>query len=193
MRVSHRSGSAQASVRCSGAKSFANATAASIPIALSTSTWSASTPSSSPLTSVAIAGSVLTRMARASAACSAWARRSAATQAAGTDPSVRTRISDGPAGISMATSPNTASLAAVTKALPGPKILSTRRTDSVPYAMAAIACAPPTAWTSVTPASPAAASTAGAICPSRCGGEHMTISSQPARRAGMASMRTDDG
>ena len=45
----------------------------------------------------------------------------------------------------MPTRPETSSFAAVTQRLPGPTILSTAGIVSVPYARAAIACAPPTA------------------------------------------------
>ncbi len=44
----------------------------------------------------------------------------------------------------MPTSPITSFFAAVTYALPGPVILSTRGMVAVPYASAATACAPPT-------------------------------------------------
>ena len=52
-------------------------------------------------------------------------------------------ISDGPATKSIAVSTETNFFAAATNAFPGPTILVTRDTDSVPYANAAIACAPP--------------------------------------------------
>ena len=58
--------------------------------------------------------------------------------------SASTQTSDGPATMSMPTSPDTICLAAATKALPGPVILSTRGMVSVPYASAATAWAPPT-------------------------------------------------
>ena len=54
--------------------------------------------------------------------------------------------------MSIPTWPNTARLAAATKRLPGPVILSTPGTVSVPYAKAATACAPPMVNTRVTPA-----------------------------------------
>ena len=55
-----------------------------------------------------------------------------------------TITSEGPAGMSMATAlPASICFAVVTYWLPGPKILSTLGTLSVPYAMAATACAPP--------------------------------------------------
>ena len=49
----------------------------------------------------------------------------------------------GPAGMSIATTDESCCLALVTNRLPGPNILSTRGMDGVPYAIAAIACAPP--------------------------------------------------
>ena len=107
-----------------------------------------------------------------------------------------TSTSDGPAGMSMAGppgSPATQDLAAVTQALPGPKILSTGRMLSVPSARAAMAWAPPTLNISDTPARRAAASTAGSALPSRRGGVHSTRLGQPAMRAGTASMMAADG
>ncbi len=64
--------------------------------------------------------------------CSAWLRRSAATCAGSAVSSATTMTSVGPAGMSMAQESRTSSLAAVTQALPGPTILSTRVIDSVP-------------------------------------------------------------
>src|SRR6185437_4419667 len=92
-----------------------------------------------------------------------------------------------------AASPATACLAAVTHALPGPKTLSTLGTDSVPYAIAAIACAPPTLNTDSMPQSLAATNTAGWARPSRVGGVQSTRRGQPAMRAGTASMTTAEG
>ncbi len=66
------------------------------------------------------------------------------------------RISLGPAGRSIATSLLTCIFAAVTKMFPGPTILSTLGTVSVPYAIAAIACTPPIRYMSVAPAMSAA-------------------------------------
>ena len=57
--------------------------------------------------------------------CSAWVMRSAATVATSAAASARTSPSDGPAGMSIPTSPTTSILAAVTHALPGPTIRST--------------------------------------------------------------------
>ena len=51
--------------------------------------------------------------------------------------------SDGPATISIPTSPKTSFFAQATKVLPGPTILSTFSNFFVPYANAAIVCAPP--------------------------------------------------
>jgi hypothetical protein len=87
------------------------------------------------------------------------ASRSAATKRAFAESSATTSTSDGPAGKSMAAPAGSAAmicLAAVTHALPGPKILSTLRTDPVPNASAAIACAPPILYTVSTPQSSAA-------------------------------------
>ena len=50
----------------------------------------------------------------ASLSCSAWLSRSAATQAGSLLPSASTRISDGPAIMSMPTLPNTLRLAVAT-------------------------------------------------------------------------------
>ncbi len=55
-----------------------------------------------------------------------------ATQSAGVVPSASTRISLGPAIMSMPTCPKTRRLALATYALPGPVILSTRGTVAVP-------------------------------------------------------------
>ena len=57
---------------------------------------------------------------------------SAATKAGTADESAITSTSEGPAGMSMAVVWLTICLAFVTKRLPGPKILSTRRMLSVP-------------------------------------------------------------
>ena len=89
---------------------------------------------------------VVTRITCAMVSCSACASRSAATKRAFAESSAMTSTSDGPAGRSMAAPAGSAAticLAAVTQALPGPKILSTLRTLSVPKASAAMACAPP--------------------------------------------------
>jgi len=75
------------------------------------------------------------------ASCSACASRSAATKRAFAVSSATTSTSEGPAGRSMAAPAGSAAMicfAAVTHALPGPKILSTLRTDSVPNASAAV-------------------------------------------------------
>ena len=74
----------------------------------------------------------VTSTAAAWVSCSAWLSRSAAAQAGSLFPSATTRISLGPAIMSMATWPNTFRLAAATKTPPGPTILSTRGTVSVP-------------------------------------------------------------
>ncbi len=79
-------------------------------------------------------------------------------------------------------------LAAATQRLPGPTILSTRGTVAVPYARAATAWAPPTRKSRVTPASSAAAITAGSGR-----GQTATISRTPATRAGTAVIRSEEG
>src|SRR5581483_6911775 len=107
-----------------------------------------------------------------------------------------TSTSEGPAGMSHAApagSAATACLAAVTQALPGPKILSTLGTVSVPYARAAMACAPPTLNTDSIPQRRAATRTAGFALPSRRGGVQSTRRGQPAMRAGTANMITAEG
>ena len=58
--------------------------------------------------------------------------------------SATTHTSEGPAIMSMPTSPETIFFAAATYALPGPVILATGAMLSVPYASAPTACAPPT-------------------------------------------------
>jgi len=84
-------------------------------------------------------------------------------------------------------------LAAATYALPGPTIVSTAGTVLVPWASAAIACAPPTRKTcSSTPATTIAAATAGFASRER-GGVTTTIRPTPATLAGIAFMRTDEG
>ena len=100
--------------------------------------------------------------------------------------------SDGPANPSIPTIGAHLRFASATYALPGPTITSTARIDSVPYASAAIACAPPTRYSSSTPASAAAARTVSSTVPSARGGEHTTTSGTPATRAGIAVMSTDD-
>ena len=87
----------------------------------------------------------------------------------------------------------TNNLAAVTQALPGPNSLSHFGIDAVPYAMAAMACAPPTLKTCSTPALRAATRTAGSAVPARVGGVHMTRTGQPAIAAGTASMMAVEG
>ena len=125
--------------------------------------------------------------------CSACERRSAATCLGSLFPSATMRISLGPAIMSMETLPKTCFFASATNALPGPTILSTFGTVSVPYARAAIACAPPTLKILSTPAIFAAAMITGLTEPSFCGGVVMTSSLTPAIFAGMASIKTVDG
>ena len=88
--------------------------------------------------------------------------------------------------MSMPTVPCTSRFAVVTHRLPGPAITSTAGRLGVPYARAAMAQAPPTRYTSRTPAMRAAARMAGFNVPSRRGGETTATSSTPATRAGIA-------
>jgi hypothetical protein len=96
----------------------------------------------------------------------------------------------GPAAQSIPTSPDSATFAAATYAFPGPTMRSTRGTDWVPSAIAAIAPAPPSAKTRSTPAIAAAASTTAAGAPSACGGDARITSPTRATRAGMAAIST---
>ena len=84
-------------------------------------------------------------------------------------------------------------MASCTYALPGPTITSTGATDSVPQASAAIACAPPIRYTSVTPQSTQAARITGCGRPPGPGGAQTAISSTPAARAVTAHITTVDG
>ncbi len=56
-----------------------------------------------------------------------------------------------------------------------------------------MAWAPPTRYTSSTPATAAAASVASSMWPSAAGGTHSTTSRTPATRAGAAHISTVDG
>jgi hypothetical protein len=96
----------------------------------------------------------------------------------------------GPAHMSTPTMPHSSRFASATYRLPGPTIFSTAGMVSVPYAIAATACAPPTLNTRCTPASRAATSTEAGMLPSCCGGVQRIISSTPATRAGTAFMIT---
>ncbi len=98
-------------------------------------------------------------------------------------------ISDGPAGKSMSASSRSIIFAAVTYTFPGPTIFCTGAMVSVPRAMAAMACAPPTLYISCTPAMSAATRVKGFTG----GGVHMMISRTPATMAGTAHIRTVDG
>ena len=138
------------------------------------------------------AASGLSRIDCAISSCSACEKRSIAIQSGGVLPSAITRISLGPAIMSMPTRPKTRRLACATYALPGPTILSTRGTRSVPKASAPTACAPPIVNTRSTPAIAAAASTIGLRTPSGVG-TTITSSPTPATLAGMAFISTDDG
>ena len=75
--------------------------------------------------------------------------------------------------------------------LPGPTILSTFGIDSVPNAIAAIACAPPTLYTFVAPASFAATNVFAVTFPSFPGGVVMMIFFTPATCAGTMFINTD--
>src|SRR6186713_141166 len=90
----------------------------------------------------------------------------------------------------MPTTFDTRSLACATYAFPGPTMQSTRGMVAVPYAIAAIAPAPPTANTRSAFESSAAASVTAAGRPFGAGGEQMITSLTPATRAGIAPMRT---
>src|SRR3982750_2006438 len=92
----------------------------------------------------------------------------------------------------MAQSADTRDFAAATYALPGPQILSTAGIVAVPYASAAMACAPPIVKACVTPARCAAARTSGLRTPSGVG-TTITMSPTPATAAGSAFISTDDG
>ncbi len=61
---------------------------------------------------------------------------------------------------------------------------------SVPYAIAPMACAPPTLYILFTPATCAAYNIAGAIFPEVLGGVHNIISLHPAIFAGIANIKT---
>ena len=104
-----------------------------------------------------------------------------------------TTVSVGPYSPSMPTSPYTCFFANVTKILPGPQMMSTRGTVSVPNAMAAMAWAPPMRNMRSTPAMSAATSTAGAGIWSPLVGVQTMTSSTPATLAGMAVISTVDG
>ena len=82
----------------------------------------------------------------------------------------------------------TSAFAAATYRFPGPTILSTRGTVAVPYASAAIACAPPSRNSRETPASSAAAMTTGSGR-----GQTAMMSRTPAAAAGIAVISSDEG
>ena len=128
------------------------------------------------------------RIERASGSCSACATRSAAIHVgpagAGDDDDL------GRAGVEVdrAVAGDAAPWRRRRSGCPGPTILSTRGTVAVPYASAAIACAPPTRNSRVTPASSAAAITTGSGR-----GQTTMISRTPATRAGIAVISSDEG
>ena len=148
--------------------------------------------SSSAVTACAKASLSVTRTAEAILSCSACESKSAAMISASELPSAITRISLGPAIISIETCPNTCFFASATKALPGPTILSTRGMLSVPYASAATACAPPILKIRSTPAISAAAMISGFNFPSFAG-VTMQTSLTPAIFAGIQSISTVEG
>ena len=123
-------------------------------------------------TASANAASVVTRIAGESGPCSAWVMRSAATRRGSAGGAARTMPSDGPAGRSMPTSPQTSILAAVTQALPGPTIRSTGAMPASgrPYASAPIAWAPPATMKASTSSRPAAPSRTGSVIAGPIGG-----------------------
>ena len=84
-------------------------------------------------------------------------------------------------------------LAVATYTLPGPTILSTRGTLCVPYAMAAIACAPPSLTIWEIPAIFAAARMTAGTLPAASGGVHRKIFDTPAILAGIAAISTELG
>ena len=123
--------------------------------------------------------------------CSACASRSAATSVGSTVASATIATSDGPAKPSMPTTARPLRFASATYALPGPTITSTGGIDSVPYASAAIACAPPIRYSSSTSASAAAASTASSTrAVGAAAASTRTTSGTPATRAGTAVIST---
>ena len=115
----------------------------------------------------------VTKTGVASLSCSAWDRISAATNLGFAVSSAITKISVGPATISIPTVPKTSFFAKATKIFPGPTILSTLGIVCVPYAKAAIAPAPPTLNTVFTPDIFAATNIAGLIFPFFWGGVHI--------------------
>mmetsp|Transcript_4783 Transcript_4783/g.13778 ORF Transcript_4783/g.13778 Transcript_4783/m.13778 type:complete len:210 (-) Transcript_4783:565-1194(-) len=136
---------------------------------------------------------VLNKMARATTSCSACAMRSAATTFGLAVSSQMTNTSDGPASMSIPHLPLTIDLAAVTHLFPGPQItshrgISTPSVGAMPYAIAPIACAPPTQRKVSTSAMWAAAIVIFAGL-----GLASTTVSQPAARAVTAVMMTDEG
>jgi len=105
-----------------------------------------------------------------------------------------TTVSVGPGKQSMPTVPKTRRLANVTNKPPGPTILSTAGTVSVPKAIAAIAWAPPKAYKASTPAISAAAKMTSGMRPVlRSVGAQAMMDSTPATRAMTAAMSKDEG
>ncbi len=96
--------------------------------------------------------------------------------------------SEGPAGRSTATRPETRCLAAATKRFPGPTIFATLATETSP----ATPWAPPARRTESTPRSATAQRSSGLSAHAR-GGVATTMRATPATRAGTTPMRSDDG
>lgn len=94
--------------------------------------------------------------------------------------------------MSMPTLPKTSFLAVLTNTLPGPHILSTRGTVAVPYAMAAMAWAPPALYTASAPVPRREQNLAGLTLPSLSGGVHTMTSLTPAALAGTTVINTVD-
>ena len=96
--------------------------------------------------------------------------------------------SEGPAGRSTATRPETRCLAAATKRLPGPTIFATFATETSP----ATPCAPPARRTEWTPSSRTAQRSSGLPAQAR-GGVATTMRATPATRAGTTPIRSEEG
>mmetsp|Transcript_150676 Transcript_150676/g.280956 ORF Transcript_150676/g.280956 Transcript_150676/m.280956 type:complete len:216 (+) Transcript_150676:331-978(+) len=129
----------------------------------------------------------VTKIGLASTSCSACASKSAATTSGSAVLSATTNTSLGPASMSMPQMPLTMDFAAVTHLFPGPTIMS-QAPIPTPWAIAAIACAPPMAKRQSAPAMYAAP-----LVTSEGFGEATTTSATPAVRAVQAVINTDDG
>mmetsp|Transcript_40042 Transcript_40042/g.87432 ORF Transcript_40042/g.87432 Transcript_40042/m.87432 type:complete len:218 (-) Transcript_40042:487-1140(-) len=193
--------SAVCTSRCSGAMRFVIAMAASMSgastakplrtagMATSLVGRTASCLRRAAFTLAMTPASAVTRIGRASVSCSAWASRSAAITSGSAVLSARTSTSLGPASMSMPQKPFTMDLAAVTHLFPGPTMMSQAATPGTdPYAMAAIACAPPTATRQSAPATKAAP-----LVTSDGLGEATMTSATPAARAVHTVISTEEG